>query len=237
MWVKIRASVSAAESADWRAKACSRRRAALRDLIRRAMGTHADVDRPRTPRSSASAPAQIARIGNEPQPDRPLGERLHKTNSPGGRGRSPTSSPSSGRSRRWRASGSSDSRCSLSSSPAVPARPARRPTTSSGRGTRPEQPREGVEVLRGDPHQAAAVADTLAFDHKYTSGVIAWAPDGAPSDAQIDAVLDCIRDRRPGRDWSPIATPGRRCYTARKRRWRPMSMSLPRGATWRPDGA
>ena len=52
------------------------------------------------------------------------------------------------------------------------------------------EPREGVEVLRGDPHQAAAVADTLAFDHKYTSGVIAWAPDGAPSDAQIDAVLD-----------------------------------------------
>ena len=45
-------------------------------------------------------------------------------------------------------------------------------------------------MLRGDPHQAAAVADTLAFDHKYTSGVIAWAPDGAPSDAQIDAVLD-----------------------------------------------
>ena len=34
------------------------------------------------------------------------------------------------------------------------------------------QPREGVEVLRGDPHQVAAVADTLEFDHKYTSGAI-----------------------------------------------------------------
>ena len=52
------------------------------------------------------------------------------------------------------------------------------------------QPREGVEVLRGDPHQVAAMADALAFDHKYTSGVIAWAPDDAPTDAQIGAVLD-----------------------------------------------
>ena len=52
------------------------------------------------------------------------------------------------------------------------------------------EPREGVEVLRGDPHQVAAVADTLEFDHKYTSGVIAWAPDDAPTDADIGAVLD-----------------------------------------------
>ena len=33
------------------------------------------------------------------------------------------------------------------------------------------QPRAGVEVLRGDPHQVAAVADTLPFEHKYTSGI------------------------------------------------------------------
>ena len=32
------------------------------------------------------------------------------------------------------------------------------------------QLREGVEVLRGDPHQVAAVADALALEHKYTSG-------------------------------------------------------------------
>ena len=32
------------------------------------------------------------------------------------------------------------------------------------------KPREGVEVLRGDPHQVAAVADALPFEHKYTSG-------------------------------------------------------------------
>ena len=30
------------------------------------------------------------------------------------------------------------------------------------------KPREGVEVLRGDPNQVAAVADTLAFEHRYT---------------------------------------------------------------------
>ena len=52
------------------------------------------------------------------------------------------------------------------------------------------QPRAGVEVLRGGPHQVAAVADALEFEHRYTSGVIAWAPDDAPTDAQIGAVLD-----------------------------------------------
>ena len=37
------------------------------------------------------------------------------------------------------------------------------------------QPREGIELLRGDPYQVAAMADTLDFKHKYTSGLIAWA--------------------------------------------------------------
>ena len=50
--------------------------------------------------------------------------------------------------------------------------------------------RDGVEVLRGDPGQVAAVADALDFEHKYTSGVIAWAPEDNPTDAQIEAVLD-----------------------------------------------
>ena len=52
------------------------------------------------------------------------------------------------------------------------------------------RPREGVEVLRGDPQQVASVADALAFEHRYTSGVIAWAPDDVPTDAEIGAVLD-----------------------------------------------
>ena len=54
------------------------------------------------------------------------------------------------------------------------------------------QLRAGVEVLRGDPHQVAAVADALVFEHKYTSGVIAWAPDDTPTDAQIGAVIDAF---------------------------------------------
>ena len=36
----------------------------------------------------------------------------------------------------------------------------------------------------------ATVADTLQFEHKYTPGVIAWAPEDKPSDAQINRVVD-----------------------------------------------
>ena len=35
----------------------------------------------------------------------------------------------------------------------------------------------------------ATVADALQFKHKYTSGVIAWAPEDNPSDAQIGSVV------------------------------------------------
>ena len=50
--------------------------------------------------------------------------------------------------------------------------------------------RAGVTVLRGDPAQVAAVADSLAFAHTYTSGVLAWAPDDEPTAAQIETVLN-----------------------------------------------
>ena len=50
--------------------------------------------------------------------------------------------------------------------------------------------REGVEVLRGNPDMVAAVADSLEFERKYTSVVIAWAPDDRPTGEQIEAVLD-----------------------------------------------
>ena len=52
------------------------------------------------------------------------------------------------------------------------------------------QRRDGVEVLRGNPDMVAAVADSLDFERKYTSVVIAWAPDDRPTDEQIEAVLD-----------------------------------------------
>ena len=54
----------------------------------------------------------------------------------------------------------------------------------------PEKNPEEVKVLRGHPHQVADVADALQFEHKYTSGVIAWAPEDNPSDAQIGRVVD-----------------------------------------------
>ena len=54
------------------------------------------------------------------------------------------------------------------------------------------KPREGVEVLRGNPDMVAAMADSLDFEHRYTSGVIAWAPDDQPTDEQIEAVLDAF---------------------------------------------
>ena len=54
------------------------------------------------------------------------------------------------------------------------------------------KPRGGVEVLRGNPDMVAAVADSLDFEHRYTSGVIAWAPDDHPTDEQIEAVLDAF---------------------------------------------
>lgn len=69
--------------------------------------------------------------------------------------------------------------------------------------------RAGVEVLRGDPELVAAVADGLRFKHRYTSGVIAWAPEDRPDDAEIGAVLD---------DFEELAFAGlsadRRCWSA-----------------------
>ena len=36
----------------------------------------------------------------------------------------------------------------------------------------------------------SAVADSLDFEKKYTSAVIAWAPEDEPTGEQIEAVLD-----------------------------------------------
>ena len=57
-------------------------------------------------------------------------------------------------------------------------------------GTRQGREREGVEVLRGNPDMVAAVADSLDFERRYTSAVIAWAPEDRPTGEQIEAVLD-----------------------------------------------
>ena len=45
-------------------------------------------------------------------------------------------------------------------------------------------------MRRGNPDMVAAVADSLDFERKYRSAVIAWAPEDRPTDEQIEAVLD-----------------------------------------------
>ncbi|MCX0433381.1 relaxase/mobilization nuclease domain-containing protein, partial [Aeromonas veronii] len=49
--------------------------------------------------------------------------------------------------------------------------------------------RAGVAVLRGDPALFAAVADSLPFQQRYSSAVISWAAEEAPTAAEIDEVL------------------------------------------------
>jgi hypothetical protein len=50
--------------------------------------------------------------------------------------------------------------------------------------------RADVQVLRGNPEHVTLLADSLEFKHRYTSGVIAWHKDDAPTDEQIAQVLD-----------------------------------------------
>lgn len=69
--------------------------------------------------------------------------------------------------------------------------------------------RPDIQVLRGDPYGVAAVSDTLDFSRTYTSAVISWAPEEAPTDAEMSAVLD---------DWEKLAfsglEPDRYAFTA-----------------------
>jgi len=50
--------------------------------------------------------------------------------------------------------------------------------------------RESVQVLRGNPDQVTAVAESLEFKHTYRSAVIAWHKDDRPTPEQINEVLD-----------------------------------------------
>ena len=50
--------------------------------------------------------------------------------------------------------------------------------------------RTDIQVLRGNPSMVTAVADSLEFKHKYTSGIIAWHKNDNPTASQIDQVLD-----------------------------------------------
>ena len=50
--------------------------------------------------------------------------------------------------------------------------------------------RAEVRVLRGNPALCGELADSLNFVEKYTSGVIAFAIEDAPTDDELEAVLD-----------------------------------------------
>lgn len=50
--------------------------------------------------------------------------------------------------------------------------------------------RPRVKVLRGQPEIVAALVASSAHVHRYTSCVIAWAPEDRASDEEVDAVLD-----------------------------------------------
>lgn len=50
--------------------------------------------------------------------------------------------------------------------------------------------RAGIEVLRGDATTFNAICDSSPHLWKYTSGVIAWSKNDAPTDEQIKEVLD-----------------------------------------------
>ena len=57
------------------------------------------------------------------------------------------------------------------------------------------EPKEGRRetVLRGDPWQMATVADSLRTRYRYSSSVIGFAPEDAPTQEQIDRCLDDFR--------------------------------------------
>ena len=77
--------------------------------------------------------------------------------------------------------------------------------TGSGRGpveyiTRRDDPSTGKlrspapEVLRGNPVITRRLIDSLEFKHKYRSGVLSFAPRDAPTDKQIEAVIDSFEE-------------------------------------------
>ena len=188
VWVKVRASE--AERAEWHAKA----RAAgltLSDLVRRSVGrTRTWTVAHARGRARARPPDRTDR--EQPQPDRSVGEHPpggHR----GGRGdRSPRRHQAGARgagSRREFGRG-----CWLGSWPAGRARRAPRPTTSSASGTRPGSRARASKSFGAIRTKWPAVADSLEFEHRYTSGVIAWAPEDEPTDAEIEAVVDAFED-------------------------------------------
>lgn len=54
--------------------------------------------------------------------------------------------------------------------------------------------REGVKTLRGNAEMFSAIADSCGFKQRYTSGVIAFAPEDEPSNQELQDVLDSFEE-------------------------------------------
>ena len=79
----------------------------------------------------------------------------------------------------------------------------------------------------------AAVADSLEFERKYTSVVIAWAPDDQPTEEQIGAVLDEFEKTA----WAGLRPDRLRVYgRPAPRAWRRRPHAYPRRAVRSGDG-
>ncbi|ACK68474.1 TOPRIM domain protein (plasmid) [Rippkaea orientalis PCC 8801] len=50
------------------------------------------------------------------------------------------------------------------------------------------------ELLKGNPQQIITLIDSLDFKHKYTSGVISFAPTDAPTNEQLEAIITSFED-------------------------------------------
>ena len=92
------------------------------------------------------------------------------------------------------------------------------------------QERDGVEVLRGNPDMVAAVADSLDFERRYTSAVIAWAPEDRRSDRSRPRRVR--EDRVGGTGAGPLRVDGGSAPGKRRRRPR----AHPRRAVRPTDG-
>ena len=195
VWVKIRASES--ERAEWHAKARSAG-LSLSDLVRRSVGrvrtwtvAHAELERERTRELAriGSNLNQIARWAN-----------THKENAEALEVTAASDRHRAGARHIGRRGGTAMMIKFLARGTGSAAAAADYLTREQNLSPEQEQDQdqdrdpeknpEEVKVLRGNPHQVADVADALQFEHKYTSGVIAWAPEDNPSDAQIGRVVD-----------------------------------------------
>ena len=101
-------------------------------------------------------------------------------------------------------------RCALNPSRARPARRGSRPTTSSGRGTRPGSRPKASRFSGGISIRLPPWPIRWRSRTGTRPAGIAWAPEDAPTDAQIEAVLDAFGEAtwvglEPDRyAWAPV---------------------------------